>query len=150
MIGTVTSDPRLRLYRCPDNYKAGRDVADFLLDKGHTSIAYFSPVHRALWSKERYRGICDAMLMHGIDKAATLYAHDWQGSFEMRESLMQTAKMRRARQLIAEAQNAVNAVFGAEDNTLSMSSDSHITRLYLQTIMQPLFTRAFTNDTITA
>ncbi len=53
----LPSGRRLRVFRAGAPERAGEDIARFLLELGHRSVAFFSPFHKEVWSQRRYRGI---------------------------------------------------------------------------------------------
>ena len=53
----LPSGRQLRVFRAGAPERAGEDIARFLLELGHRGVAFFSPFHKEVWSRRRYRGI---------------------------------------------------------------------------------------------
>jgi len=52
---------RFRTFAIAHSDRAGRDVGERLRDLGHRRVAVFSPFGRAAWSRNRLRGVTDAL-----------------------------------------------------------------------------------------
>lgn len=53
----IRRNPYIQLFSIATSSTAAKHVATFLLQSGHTSIAYFSPYHKAEWSRARLIGL---------------------------------------------------------------------------------------------
>jgi len=54
----------MKIFSIATGSNAARNVASFLLEQGHESIAYFSPYHRSDWSKARFCGLQEVYNRH--------------------------------------------------------------------------------------
>lgn len=66
----------VRLFRLTDGVAAARRIANRLMSLGHRSIAYLSPSHRAIWSRDRLTGLEQAFAEAGIRDGVTAYTVD--------------------------------------------------------------------------
>jgi DNA-binding LacI/PurR family transcriptional regulator len=53
----MKKNQQIQLFSIATSSTAAKHVATFLLQSGHTSIAYFSPFHKAEWSRARFSGL---------------------------------------------------------------------------------------------
>jgi len=53
----IKRNSQIQLFSIATSSSAAKHVATFLLQSGHTSIAYFSPFHKAEWSRARLSGL---------------------------------------------------------------------------------------------
>lgn len=53
----IKKNQQIQLFSIATSSTAAKHVATFLLQSGHTSIAYFSPFHKAEWSRARFSGL---------------------------------------------------------------------------------------------
>lgn len=53
----VKRNPQIQLFSVATSSTAAKHVATFLLQSGHTCIAYLSPFHKADWSRARLNGL---------------------------------------------------------------------------------------------
>jgi len=56
----------MKIVKAANPERAGEDIARFLLELGHRSIAFFSPFHKEAWSRGRYRGVVDVYRAAGL------------------------------------------------------------------------------------
>jgi DNA-binding LacI/PurR family transcriptional regulator len=58
-------------------YKAGRDIGQYLLNKGHRKAAYVTINRSSLWSKRRGQGLADTFVNAGIAEGVNVYGDDF-------------------------------------------------------------------------
>ena len=61
----VERNQGVRLFSLATGSNAARNVASYLLEQGHTNIAYISNLHRSDWSKARLCGLQEIYNRHG-------------------------------------------------------------------------------------
>ncbi|MBD3343746.1 MAG: GntR family transcriptional regulator [Chitinivibrionales bacterium] len=66
----------VRLFSSAVSPRSGRQVARYLLSRGHRNIAYISPFHKSLWSQNRLKGIREIYAQAGIDNSVLSFTQD--------------------------------------------------------------------------
>ncbi|MBD3346474.1 MAG: GntR family transcriptional regulator [Chitinivibrionales bacterium] len=66
----------VQMFTAATSGQCGNLVARYLLDAGHTRIAYISPYHQAQWSKERYKAIDEIYITAGRNNCVALFSYD--------------------------------------------------------------------------
>lgn len=64
---------RMRRYTLGFSRQAGRQMGHVLLRLGHRRVAFLSPLHRALWSRNRLAGVREAFADAGLPDAVREY-----------------------------------------------------------------------------
>ncbi|MFP4417403.1 MAG: GntR family transcriptional regulator [Chitinispirillaceae bacterium] len=79
---------KVRIFSVGTGSQAAHTVANFLLQKGHQSVAYFSPLHAADWSRARLKGLQDIFRRHGNHTNVDSFTLDYYGaSHQFREAV---------------------------------------------------------------
>ncbi|MBD3419776.1 MAG: hypothetical protein GF398_06645 [Chitinivibrionales bacterium] len=68
--------PNVRVFSMAVSTHPGKQVGEFLLDLGHTEIAYISPFHHAAWSRNRFEGLNEAYAQAGHEGAVKTFTFD--------------------------------------------------------------------------
>lgn len=88
-----------------DNVALGRTATSYLIELGHTRIAFIHGVEGSITSESRYKGYIEALRLHGVEQASELVTY---GSFAY------GGGMEAARGLLS-LPNPPTAVFAAND-----------------------------------
>lgn len=72
----------LQFFTATTSLQPARQAAKYLLSHGHTTIAYISPFHKALWSKRRLQGVNQIYIDAGhpggvVPFCQNKYAYQW-------------------------------------------------------------------------
>jgi len=78
---------RFRAFAIAHSDRAGRDVGRRLLELGHRRVVAFSPFGDVAWSRNRMRGLADALRDAGTDGALTLVASHFPDDDAVRDAI---------------------------------------------------------------
>ena len=141
----------LQIFSIATSSHAARNVASFLLQQGHTSIAYFSPFHKSDWSRARLCGLQEIYQRNGDGanvKPFTLdhygYTHEYTDLLKPPEILFQKltpfiSELHFVPGLVMQAANRL------KPNLMKLLIDEVV-----RAFMQPFFRTAITNQDCTA
>jgi DNA-binding transcriptional regulator YhcF (GntR family) len=146
----LRKNPLVRIFRISSGKESGAVMARYLMERGHTSVAYFSPYHAQDWSRRRFAGLREALREANHSNTVQIFAIDWLGS---RQSIVDS---------LTETQ--IGGTWRAAYNSWSASSPQQysamlnpvidwleydgIARAELYRIMTPLFESALKNPAI--
>lgn len=81
---------RFRAFAIAHSDRAGRDVGQRLLDLGHRRVAVFSPFGDVAWSRNRVRGLAEALRDASLDGAAIFVAAHFPDDDDVRDAIAHT------------------------------------------------------------
>ena len=65
----ITTHPLMRLFVQSVGSRDGRDVANYLLSRGHQTVGFFGAFRTKAWSYNRYRGMLEVYTKAGCPTA---------------------------------------------------------------------------------
>ncbi len=81
---------RFRAFAIAHSERAGREVGERLLELGHRRVAVFSPFGEVAWSRNRVRGLADALGSAGPGGALELVAPHFPDDDALRQTIART------------------------------------------------------------
>jgi DNA-binding LacI/PurR family transcriptional regulator/DNA-binding transcriptional regulator YhcF (GntR family) len=131
-------------------------VAQYLLSKGHKKVAFFSPFHKALWSKRRLLILSEMFSRAGFSDCVTGFVHDsfaYQWDYLNKNDQNEDLRgvISEYNQWKKEASGTVFKKFGNLGyNIVKYITESNCASSEIYEKMKPLFDSALEDRTITA
>ncbi len=142
---------KVKIFSVGTGSHAAHTVANFLLQKGHHSIAYFSPLHAAHWSQARLRGLMDIYRRHGSDTIVEGFTLDYYGaSHQFREAVKSPEQVFSFITGQSDKQGQVPKVLRDIASTINPTISQVLHDRVIQLMMKPLFEKALNDGRYTA